>query len=545
MRRQVSPLLLAALLAVPVLSGCLSFAFDDEEPRAVAPYDPGHGPVAVEGVRTWNLTASGFGNTSLAVRVLEPTTTQALPDGSPPTWPVVVFVHGWGGTKESWQSTAMGEAGQSVDLLDRFARAGFLAVAYDARGFGQSGGSVTVAGPAEMADLSAVIDFVEEEFRTSGRVGVTGTSYGGGHSFLAWAKDPRIDTAVPHQGWVDLPDALVPGNVPKLEWAQALYGLGLAGSAGRLHPMVTDWYTTVYTRAQDPASFRGVQDQMDLRSMEDRLPTVTKPLFVCHAMHDTLFPQADRAWQAAGGFVRAYVHNGGHGTADAGCWDRTLDWFLFFLRGEDTQVDRWPALVTTDARDAGASVVQYRAAPPSASTTYGLREPDLTDASYSGTTFAVEQRLAANPFQEPAGLSDLLGRPPQALPEQIRQDPTAVTFRTRPFEATEVVLGAPELTLVLAENASGPFQVTASLYVEGAGASQVLTRAAFAALDGDDVVDGKVVLRFHWVKATLEPGDVLVLKVGANDPSWWMPLLADYAVTFTGESRLDVPLFAP
>jgi len=65
------------------------------------------------------------------------------------------------------------------------------------------------------------------------------------------------------------------------------------------------------------------------------------------------------------------------------------------------------------------------------------------------------------------------------------------------------------------------------------GASTILSRGAFAAGSTDDISPNQdVTLRLHWTHARILEGDRLVLKLDANDPSWFMPYPADYTATF-------------
>lgn len=532
-------LALLALL-VPTLSGCLSFLSDEDgaDDGGVRPADVGYdaSAIKVNGVAVHEAEIESFDGTMLSAIIYEPLSRAALPNGSAPTWPVVVMLHGWGFAKEQWTHLPMGvEEGQPpVDLMDRFARAGFLTVAYDARGFGRSGGTTTVAGPLEMADLDAVIQYTEDHFAASGLVGVTGTSYGGGQSLLGLVKNPRITTAASHYGWMDLYDGVLPGNVPKLEWAQFLYligvaGTGVAGSGG----MLTQWYTSLYTRE----GLDDIHAAMDARSAEARLPHTLKPAFLCQGMQETLFPQQDRVVEAAAGFTRSYVFTGGHSALHEPCWDRTIDWFRFWLRGIDTEVDAWPALETVDASD-DEKWVKYDPWPPTRQETYYLRDGLLGDFAASNSTFTIEQRPFANPFNEPAVVWESLGAPTNAIPEQFRQDPAGVWFYGEPMEESQSLVGAPVLTLQVENGTAPPFQVVGNLYKQSEGRLQLLSRGAFAALDADDIQNDTVALRFDWVKADLVPGDALALKLAPNDPSMYMPLLANYEVTFTGHSSM-------
>ncbi|MCA1819412.1 MAG: alpha/beta hydrolase [Halobacteriales archaeon] len=533
----------ALALLTLLVAGCL----DGRTPpaRAVVPADVGFDPAAlrVTGVQVENVTlVSWDGATRLAAVAYVPHTDDRLPDGSAPRWPLAVFVHGWGQEKESYEGQGGAVPGfpvpdnSGVNRLREFALGGLVAVAYDARGYGASGGHSTVAGPAEMQDLDAVIDFATARYPTNGRVGVVGASYGGGHAYQAWARDPKVTTAVAMYGWVDLYGALIPNNVPKLEWAQFLYLYGAAGAQGDYDPMIHSWYQQLYTRS-DLAT---VHRQMDERSVLPVMAGVRKPLLVCQGMQESLFPQADLAWANAGGFTRALVFTGGHGADDPTCWARALAWLQFFLGGYDTHVDAWPALETVDASGAG-SPVQYATFPKSTPRTYHPRLTELYEGEGSGATFTVQQRLASNPLAEPSALWDQAGMPNQQLPDELRRDPTAFSFTGPAIEGSRVIVGEPHLRLHVREGAT-PYQVAATLYlVHTNGQSLLLSRGAAAALGQGDVDGGFLDVPMTWTRAATTPGDRLELKVASNDPSWWMPLLADYTVTFDGQSTLDVP----
>lgn len=541
---------LVLVLALPALAGCLSFLKDGEGKAAVEPADVGYDPSSIRVTQVVRTTAMvpSFDQTNLAVVAYEPKSGDLAPDGSAPRWGTVIFVHGWGLMKETYEGVG-GATGAPIppqEQLDytqnrllTFANNGLIAIAYDARGFGQSGGDSTVAGPAELADLEQVRIWAEQQFPTNGLFGVVGVSYGGGHAFQALVDNPAITTAVPMYGWVDLYQGLAPGNVPKAEWAALLGGVGVTGSQGDVSPMLAEWYQKAITRSE----LDSVKAEMAARSVAGRLAGVTKPLFACQGMQETLFPQIDQAWMESGGFTRAHVFTGGHGTQDQGCWDRALDWFRYFLGGHDTGVDAWPALTTTDAN--GAHDVAFAQFPVGEGTTYYLDVPTLERGYPSNSTFTVAQRLLSNPFQEPSGVWDQVGQGNNQLPEDFRQDPAAVFFDTAPFASSEVLVGAPRLVLDLVEaDGPTPFQVTAQLiHVNAAGQSRILSRAAYAALEPTDIDNGTVTLQFHWVKADLSPGDRIVLKVGANDSSWFLPLPANYSVQFRGHSALQLPFF--
>jgi hypothetical protein len=261
-------------------------------------------------------------------------------------------------------------------------------------------------------------------------------------------------------------------------------------------------------------------------------------------MQESLFPQADQAWSAAGGFTRVIVFTGGHGTDPELCWSKALDWFLYFLGGHDTGVKTWPALSTVDA--AGSDMLAFTQFPKPVTTSFYLNGLESSLSPNPGNVdFTVAQRGVANPFAEPSVVWDLTGQPTNAMPDQFRQDPGGVFFDSAPLTGSEVLLGSAVVHLKLTSSAEAlPFQVTGTLYhVDAAGKSQVISHAAAAAISAGDLTNGTLDLRFWWTKADLAPHDKLVLKLDANDPGIWLPLMAPYTATFNGMSSIDLPFF--
>ena len=88
---------------------------------------------------------------------------------APGRYPVVLGTHGWGGSR-------------SRGLGRTYAPRGYVVLSYDSRGFGESEGEVGVDGPTEVADVSALIDWLEarETVRVEGdsgaRIGMVGGS---------------------------------------------------------------------------------------------------------------------------------------------------------------------------------------------------------------------------------------------------------------------------------------------------------------------------------------------------------------------------------
>src|SRR5215207_3680098 len=113
--------------------------------------------------------------------------------------PTILQGHGWGGSRQTDPEAASDEATGNVGV-GALRKAGFNVLTWDSRGFGNSGGTVTVDSPdAEGRDVSALLDWLalqpEAQLDRAGdpRVGMTGVSYAGGIELVTAPTDERID----------------------------------------------------------------------------------------------------------------------------------------------------------------------------------------------------------------------------------------------------------------------------------------------------------------------------------------------------------------
>src|SRR5712664_3556213 len=181
--------------------------------------------------------------------------TVRIPPGTPP-FPLVVNLHGYGGSKTS-----------SSTWDDKLIARGYAVLRYSARGFGKSWGQVNLADrDVELADLRSLIGQVVDDAQGLGlqlnadAVAVLGASYGGGQSWLA-ALQPsfdspalrrvRIRTIVPIVPWTDLLASLRPNgdesnsiDLPgfyKLSFLEGLFLGGLHRDRDRPYPNYPDY----------------------------------------------------------------------------------------------------------------------------------------------------------------------------------------------------------------------------------------------------------------------------------------------------------------
>jgi pimeloyl-ACP methyl ester carboxylesterase len=102
--------------------------------------------------------------------------------------PAVVVAHGFGGIKSFFVA----------DIARAISAAGFVTLIFDYRGFGQSAGTRNRLRPLEQVDdIRAAMDYLRTLPTVDpGRIGVYGTSFGGGLAIAATATDPGARAAV-------------------------------------------------------------------------------------------------------------------------------------------------------------------------------------------------------------------------------------------------------------------------------------------------------------------------------------------------------------
>ena len=132
--------------------------------------------------------------------------------------PAILMSHGWGGVREHLNDAYAGD----------FARAGFIVLTIDYRGWGDSDSRLVLAEPQEpeagadgtatarvrlvrevvdphdqLLDIANAFAFLLGEARVDGdRIGLWGTSYSGGHVIVFAARQPRVAAVVAQVGYM-------------------------------------------------------------------------------------------------------------------------------------------------------------------------------------------------------------------------------------------------------------------------------------------------------------------------------------------------------
>ena len=157
-------------------------------------------------------------------------------------YPAILLCHGWGGLKDHLRRYA-----------EKFARAGFVALTFDYRGWGESDGRVIAVRDAprlleagettlKVRVLREIVDPVDQttDIRNClaylwshpdvdrNRIGIWGTSYGGGHAVFTAGNDDRIKAVVAQIGGFGFPPE-------HREWAR---GRAAEKASGQIDPVV-------------------------------------------------------------------------------------------------------------------------------------------------------------------------------------------------------------------------------------------------------------------------------------------------------------------
>jgi dienelactone hydrolase len=154
--------------------------------------------------------------------------------------PTIVMSHGWGGAAAALRPDAV-----------RFAQAGYLVVAFDYRGWGNSDSRLVAVGKPEKKDgklvaevkevrevvdpidqttdiLNAISWAVGERQCDKDRLGIWGSSFSGGHVVYVAARDPRVKAFVSQVGSMDGRWVLGP------QLREYTFGQGTARTQGKI-----------------------------------------------------------------------------------------------------------------------------------------------------------------------------------------------------------------------------------------------------------------------------------------------------------------------
>ncbi|WP_326587122.1 CocE/NonD family hydrolase [Streptomyces sp. NBC_01294] len=245
----------------------------------------------------------------------------------------------------SWGLPQIEYIAQAKKLAD----SGYVVVSYTSRGFWLSGGQIEVAGPPDIADVSAVIDWaLAHSPADPDRIGLGGVSYAAGISLLASAHDPRVKAVVAMSGWADLIESIYSGRTQHLQAAGLLGAAGyLTGRPGpELQSLLGDFLGSRLDREQQMIEWgrkRSAAEQVD------RINANGAAIMLGNAWGDTIFPpnQYAKFYERLTGPKRLEFRPGDHATAEGtgllglpnDTWTNAHRWFDRYLKGERNGID--------------------------------------------------------------------------------------------------------------------------------------------------------------------------------------------------------------
>src|SRR4051794_10816367 len=260
--------------------------------------------------------------------------------------PTVMFGPGWSSGGETSDAGAT-DPTTGITGVGPLRAAGYNVLTWDPRGFGSSGGRVSVDGPDfEGRDVQALIDFIakqpEATLERAGdpRLGMTGGSYGGGIQLVAAALDRRIDTIVPDIAWHSLITSLYKDATFKSGWNDILSNPGKA--RGTYDPPIDSAFqsgtTTGSISPEDQAWFAS-------RGPGDLVSRIHIPTLLEQGTVDTLFTLNEGitnygTLRSNGVPLKMLWFCGGHGACLTRADDpkrverATIAWLDRYLKGE-------------------------------------------------------------------------------------------------------------------------------------------------------------------------------------------------------------------
>ncbi|MEU2406579.1 alpha/beta fold hydrolase [Streptomyces rubiginosohelvolus] len=456
--------------------------------------------------------------------------------------PAVLIGHGFGGSKNDVRAQA-----------EKLAADGYAVLTWSARGFGKSGGTISLNDPDhEVKDVSRLIDWLAErpEVELDGkgdpRVGLTGASYGGAVSLLAAGHDERVDAIAPVITYWNLADALFPDGVFKKLWAGIFITTG--GGCERFEKQLCEMYERVAVSGKPDAEAVKLLTERSPSAVADRIKV---PSLLLQGQSDSLFPlgQADamqKAISANGAPVSVDWISGGHdgGDSETGRVEgRVGDWFDRYLK-EDTGTATGPAfrVTRTGGVDSTDGAALLRGA--SGDTYPGLRSGGRDIALGGGTKTFRNPAGAAPPAISAvpgvggglAQLSSLGVGLSLDFPGQFGR------FESKPLDTSVRVTGTPTVTVNVKADGDRDAVLFGKVYdVSPDGRQQVLPHQLVAPYRITPDQQGKPIeLALPAVDHEFDAGHRMRLVFSATDLGYASPAEpATYNVT------LDGPLTVP
>ncbi|WP_034265059.1 CocE/NonD family hydrolase [Actinospica robiniae] len=469
------------------------------------------------------------------------------PSGSGPH-PAIVFIDSWATPDFEYLLQAQ-----------QFAADGYIVLEYDPRGFYSSGGSIDVAGPQDVADVSSVISWLLANTSANpAEIGVGGVSYGAGLSLLAAGHDPRIKAVAAMSAWTDLDYSLYPNSTRHQESTDLL--AAAAELTGTLSPdfqnILDDFYGD--TDISDVLSWGAVRSP---QTYVDSINANGAAVFISNGLQDSIFApnQLLPFYNDLSTPKYLMLQPGDHATSEASgllgldntVWDHAHAWFDHYLTGAANGID---TQAPVQVEPIGGSSYQGYASPAAmtaSSTTYQLGAKNWLGTgslstgaagSFTTKTNAGTASCAAGGTLEVSGiLTQFFDAPPSCWLPAINRSDDAV-WQSSALSATDHVRGTASLNLTVTPSASSG---TLYAYLYDVDLLDDGTLISYLPYSYSGATPGKplqISAQFLTTSYDIPAGDSVALVLGTKDPLFLDADQSGSTVAFGGPSSLTLPL---
>mgnify|MGYP000045590107 CR=1 FL=1 len=258
-----------------------------------------------------------------------------VPTTGESSYPAIIFINSWAFDEYEYLAEAK-----------RFSEDGYVVLSYSTRGFGQSDGTIETAGPEDLADVSAVIDYLVTRYPVDVEaIGVSGISYGSGISLLSAAVEPRIKAVSAMSTWGSLTDSLYGNRATRLVW-----GLGLIGAGeitGNPNAEINQHYSDLLFQ-RNIAEGRGWFESRSPINYVDQINANGAAIHLSSNLGDNLFQSNSvlKLYEGLTGPKKLDLNQGTHfvgevigmGNENNHVWSNAHDWFDYWLKGIDNGI---------------------------------------------------------------------------------------------------------------------------------------------------------------------------------------------------------------
>jgi predicted acyl esterase len=496
---------------------------------------------------------------ALGASVSNTDVTLTMPDGvglagvltqpdTPGPHPAIVFISSWGLPDFEYVSQAQ-----------QFAADGYVVLEYDPRGFYNSGGTIDVAGPQDVADVSTVIDWMLAHTDANpDEIGVGGISYGAGLSLLAAAHDARIKAVASMSAWTDLDYSLYPNSTRHQESTDLL--VAAAKLTGRMSPDFENIIADFYADKDVPQ----VLQWGAVRSPQtyvDQINAHRTAVFISNGLQDSIFApsQLTPFYDDLTTAKRLMLQPGDHATAEASgllgatntVWTNAHEWFDHYLTGAANGID---AQQPVQVEPVGAST--YEGYPDLGALSTGSATFQLGGTNWLGTgslstsapgtwstgiSVGTATCASGGTLEVSGALTQLLDLPPQCWLPAISRGAAAV-WQSGTMTSDQKVRGAANLKLTFTPSASSG-TLYAYLYdVNWADNGSLISYVPYTYTDAAPGRPMTIDTRLISAAYDVPSGDSIALVVGTKDPLFLDADQSGSTVTFSGPSSVTLPL---